>query len=137
MAFLDGSPPERCRSCPFSFAPPPRVTSPCLQGGEAHQWMHATPDVPRACLVRLCQPIVDYFTSRSGGELRMNARLQSIALAAGGAVDGFRLTDGTTVRGDLYVSAMPGAHNPCDRCGDGISSLAASPAAPASGLLGV
>jgi hypothetical protein len=51
--------------------------------------------------------MVDYFAAR-GGELRLNARLQSIVLDAEGAVDGFRLTDGATVRGDLYVSAMPG-----------------------------
>ena len=62
---------------------------------------------PHACLVRLCEPLVEYFRAR-GGEMRLNSRLQSIQLDEEGLVDGFRLTDGTTVRGDLYVSAMPG-----------------------------
>ena len=66
------------------------------------------------CLTRLCQPMAEYFAAR-GGELRLNARLQSILLDPEGAVDGFRLTDGSTVRGDLYVSAMPGmcTNTPC------------------------
>ena len=53
---------------------------------------------------------MDYFRAR-GGELRLNSRLQSIQLDEEGLVDGFRLTDGTTVRGDLYVSAMPGVQS--------------------------
>lgn len=55
---------------------------------------------------RLCQPMVDYFTAK-GGELRMNARLQKIALNADGSVKNFQLTNGETVEGDLYISAMP------------------------------
>ena len=56
---------------------------------------------------RLCQPIVDYFSAR-GGELRMNSRLQKIELNKDGTVKHFLLTDGTIVKGDIYVSAMPG-----------------------------
>ena len=56
--------------------------------------------------------MADYFRQR-GGELRVNARLQNILLhPESGEVDGFRLTDGSTVRGDLYVSAMPGESAP-------------------------
>ena len=43
-----------------------------------------------------------------GGELRCNSRLQKILLGSGGAVEGFQMADGSTVTGDLYVSAMPG-----------------------------
>ena len=60
---------------------------------------------------RLCQPIVDYFTGK-GGSFRYNARLQKILLGSSGQVEGFQLADGSTVTGDLYVSAMPGEHEP-------------------------
>ena len=56
---------------------------------------------------RVCQPMADYFLAR-GGEVRVNSRLQRIELNGDGSVSAFRLADGTTVQGDLYVSAMPG-----------------------------
>lgn len=56
---------------------------------------------------RLCQPMVDYFTGK-GGSFRYNARLQKIQLGSDGKVEGFQLSDGSTVTGDLYLSAMPG-----------------------------
>ena len=52
--------------------------------------------------------MADYFLAR-GGEVRVNSRLQRIELNGDGSVSAFRLADGTTVQGDLYVSAMPGA----------------------------
>eukprot|EP00891_Asterochloris_glomerata_P008447 jgi/Astpho2/8447/Aster-07632 len=55
---------------------------------------------------RLCQPMVDYFKQK-GGELRFNARLKDIQLNNDGSVKCYRLADGSTVEGDLYVSAMP------------------------------
>jgi len=55
---------------------------------------------------RLCQPMVDHFTAR-GGEVRMNARVKEIVLNEDGSVKELALTDGTSVTGDLYVSAMP------------------------------
>ncbi|DBA75501.1 TPA: securin [Trebouxia sp. C0004] len=55
---------------------------------------------------KLCQPIVDHFTQR-GGEIRMNARLKEIELNDDDSVKRFRLADGSTLEGDLYVSAMP------------------------------
>ncbi|BDA45733.1 15-cis-phytoene desaturase, chloroplastic/chromoplastic [Coccomyxa sp. Obi] len=55
---------------------------------------------------RLCQPMVDYFLAK-GGEFRYNARVQKILLGSDGRVDGFQLTNGSTVKADLYVSAMP------------------------------
>lgn len=56
---------------------------------------------------RLCQPMVDYFTGK-GGSFRYNSRLQKFLLGNDGQVEGFQLADGSTVTGDLYVSAMPG-----------------------------
>ncbi|KAA6418677.1 MAG: phytoene desaturase [Trebouxia sp. A1-2] len=55
---------------------------------------------------KLCQPIVDHFTQR-GGEIRMNARLKEIELNDDDSVKRFKLADGSTLEGDLYVSAMP------------------------------
>lgn len=60
-----------------------------------------------SCCGRLCQPMVDYFLAK-GGEFRYNARVQKILLGSDGRVDGFQLTNGSTVKADLYVSAMPG-----------------------------
>ena len=60
-------------------------------------------------LYRLCQPMVDYFTGK-GGELKYNSRLQKILLGNNGQVEGFQLANGSTVTGDLYVSAMPGVY---------------------------
>lgn len=51
--------------------------------------------------------MVDYFRAK-GGEFRYNSRLQKIVLGADGRVDGFQLSDGSTVKADLYISAMPG-----------------------------
>ncbi len=51
--------------------------------------------------------MVDYFLAK-GGEFRYNARVQKILLGSDGRVDGFQLTNGSTVKADLYVSAMPG-----------------------------
>lgn len=51
--------------------------------------------------------MVEYFRAK-GGELQYNARLQEIQLGEDGNVTGFQLADGSTVTGDLYVSAMPG-----------------------------
>eukprot|EP00775_Hariotina_reticulata_P010931 gene10931-11085_t len=55
---------------------------------------------------RLCQPLVDYFVGK-GGQIRMNARLKDIQLNADGSVKQLLLTNGETVDGDLYISAMP------------------------------
>lgn len=38
----------------------------------------------------------------------MNARLKEIELNDDDSVKCFRLADGSTIEGDLYVSAMPG-----------------------------
>ncbi|KAF5842294.1 flavin-containing amine oxidoreductase-domain containing protein [Dunaliella salina] len=55
---------------------------------------------------RLCEPMVNYFTSR-GGELRMNARLKQIVLNEDNSVKHFELLNGEIVEGDAYMSAMP------------------------------
>jgi len=55
---------------------------------------------------RLCQPIVDHFTAK-GGEIRMNQRVKEFVLNDDGSVKHLAMTDGSTVEGDLYVSAMP------------------------------
>ncbi|CAK9230170.1 unnamed protein product [Sphagnum troendelagicum] len=55
---------------------------------------------------RLCKPVVEHF-SALGGEVRLNARLQKIELNEDGTVKHYLLTDGSTVEGDIYVSAMP------------------------------
>ena len=46
--------------------------------------------------------------SESLGCCRYNARLKEIELNEDDSVKCFRMADGTTVEGDLYVSAMPG-----------------------------
>ena len=51
--------------------------------------------------------MADFLLAR-GGEVRMNSRLQRIDLRVDGSVSAFCLADGTSVQGDLYVSAMPG-----------------------------
>lgn len=56
---------------------------------------------------RLCQPMADEITS-NGGELRLNSRLSEIVLNDDDTVRHFRMQDGSTIEGDLYVSAMPG-----------------------------
>lgn len=55
---------------------------------------------------RLCEPMVEHFKAR-GGELRMDARLKDVVLNDDGSVNHFRLVNGETVEGDLYISAMP------------------------------
>jgi len=55
---------------------------------------------------RLCQPMVDYFTSR-GGELKMNSRVQKIILNEDKTVKCLKLTDGSEIEGDVYISAVP------------------------------
>lgn len=60
---------------------------------------------------RLCQPLVDYITSK-GGEIRLNAPLKEICLNSEGTVQSFliRGLDGAAdeiLTADLYVSAMP------------------------------
>jgi len=57
---------------------------------------------------RLCQPIVDHFTSRPDCNLRMKAGLREIVPSAdGNSVEKIVLLDGSEVTADLYVSAMP------------------------------
>lgn len=56
---------------------------------------------------RLCQPMVDYFTSR-GGKLQMEARLSDIELNEDGSVKCLNLIGGEKIEADLYISAMPG-----------------------------
>ena len=41
---------------------------------------------------------------------RYNARLKEIELNSDDSVKCFKMADGTTVEGDLYVSAMPGLY---------------------------
>jgi 15-cis-phytoene desaturase len=43
-----------------------------------------------------------------GGEVQLNACLQKIELNEDGTEEHYLLTDGSTVEGDIYVSAMPG-----------------------------
>ena len=54
---------------------------------------------------------MDYFVGK-GGSFRYNSRLQKFILGSNGQVEGFQLSDGSTVTGDLYVSAMPGEPGP-------------------------
>ena len=60
---------------------------------------------------RLCQPLVDYITQRSG-EVRLNAPLKEILLNEDGTVRGFLLrglngSEDEVFTADAYVSAMP------------------------------
>eukprot|EP00195_Chlamydomonas_chlamydogama_P005866 CAMPEP_0202905030 /NCGR_PEP_ID=MMETSP1392-20130828/32148_1 /ASSEMBLY_ACC=CAM_ASM_000868 /TAXON_ID=225041 /ORGANISM="Chlamydomonas chlamydogama, Strain SAG 11-48b" /LENGTH=577 /DNA_ID=CAMNT_0049592943 /DNA_START=19 /DNA_END=1752 /DNA_ORIENTATION=+ len=55
---------------------------------------------------RLCQPMVDHFTAK-GGEIKMEARVRDIVLNDDGSVKNLQLTNGETVEGDVYISAMP------------------------------
>ena len=60
---------------------------------------------------RLCQPLVDYITQRSG-EVRLNAPLKEILLNEDGTVKGFLLrglngSEDEIFTADAYVSAMP------------------------------
>jgi len=60
---------------------------------------------------RLCQPMVDYITTR-GGEVRLNAPLKEILLNPDGTVKGFLIrglngAEDEVLTADSYVSAMP------------------------------
>jgi 15-cis-phytoene desaturase len=59
---------------------------------------------------RLCQPLVDYVTSK-GGEVRINSPLKQILLNEDGSVKGFLIrglngAEDEIITADLYVSAM-------------------------------
>lgn len=56
---------------------------------------------------RLCQPMVDYMTSR-GGAIKMESRVKDIVLNEDGSIKNLKLVNGETVEGDLYISAVPG-----------------------------
>ncbi|HEX8218891.1 MAG TPA: FAD-dependent oxidoreductase [Chloroflexia bacterium] len=59
---------------------------------------------------RLFRPLISHLRTR-GVDVRFNAKVKQVLYKpVEGAVEGFELADGTTVRGDIYVSAMP-AHN--------------------------
>ena len=58
---------------------------------------------------RLCQPTVDYIKER-GGEVKLNARVKGIELCDDGSVRCLQLSNGESIEGDLYVSAVPGTY---------------------------
>ncbi|HET6261591.1 MAG TPA: FAD-dependent oxidoreductase, partial [Chloroflexia bacterium] len=59
---------------------------------------------------RLFRPLLSQLRAR-GVDVRFNAKVKQVRYdPAQGVVEGFELADGTTVRGAVYVSAMP-AHN--------------------------
>lgn len=45
----------------------------------------------------------------NGGEIRTKQRLQQIVLNDDDTIKHFQMQDGSTIEGDLYVSAMPGS----------------------------
>ena len=53
---------------------------------------------------------------------RMNARLKEIELNDDDSVKCFKLADGSTIEGDLYVSAMPGKQWAVLDCKHGVTS---------------
>lgn len=55
---------------------------------------------------RLCQPMVDYVTSR-GGEVKMNQKLKEIVLNDDNSVKHYLMDDGSVVEADLYLSSAP------------------------------
>jgi uncharacterized protein with NAD-binding domain and iron-sulfur cluster len=55
---------------------------------------------------RLCQPMADEIQA-NGGEIRTGQRLKEIVLNSDDSVKHFKMQDGSTIEGDLYVSAMP------------------------------
>lgn len=60
---------------------------------------------------RLCEPLVEYITSR-GGEVRLNAPLKEIIVDPEGMVQGFKLrglngAPDQEFKADIYVSALP------------------------------
>jgi len=56
---------------------------------------------------RLCQPMVDHFSSKTGGSVHMNKRLDKIVLNDDATVKAFKMTDGDEIEADVYVSTMP------------------------------
>lgn len=59
---------------------------------------------------RLFRPLLSRLRAR-GVDVRFNAKVKQVRYdPAQGVVEGFELADGTTVKGDIYISAMP-AHN--------------------------
>merc|ERR1719284_2046052 len=81
---------------------------PDLDDGKCHDGRVQDPDAAhqdrerrRECFERACT------AAAAGGEVRMNARVKEIVLNEDGSVKELALTDGTSVTGDLYVSAMP------------------------------
>lgn len=50
--------------------------------------------------------MVNYFTAK-GGQIMMNARIKEIVLNDDGTVKHYELTNGQSVQGDVYMSAMP------------------------------
>ncbi|HVG00860.1 MAG TPA: FAD-dependent oxidoreductase, partial [Chloroflexia bacterium] len=59
---------------------------------------------------RLFRPLLSKLQA-VGVDVRFNAKVRQVRYdPVGGVAEGFELTDGSTVRGDVYVSAMP-AHN--------------------------
>ena len=60
--------------------------------------------------VRLFRPLLDHLKSR-GVQVRFNSKVKRVNFdRSSGQVEGFELEDGSTVTGDVYISAMP-AHN--------------------------
>ena len=60
----------------------------------------------QSCIDRLS--VWRWLSSEPVSDCRFNARLKDIQLNSDGSVKCYRLADGSTVEGDLYVSAMPG-----------------------------
>lgn len=67
---------------------------------------------------QVVSPSWDFMLSRC--TCRYNARLKEIELNPDDTVKCFKMADGTTIEGDLYVSAMPGTllagRNPAKTC---------------------
>jgi 15-cis-phytoene desaturase len=55
---------------------------------------------------RLCQPMVDYVTSR-GGEVKLNQKVKEIVLNDDDTVKHYLMDDGSIVEADIYVSSAP------------------------------
>lgn len=57
----------------------------------------------------MCGPLIMMCSSQTMSfAYRYNARLKEIELNDDDSVKCFKMADGTTIEGDLYVSAMPG-----------------------------
>ena len=55
---------------------------------------------------RLCQPIVDHVTER-GGEVQTGKPISSIELNPDNTINHLKCADGSEIKADMYVSAMP------------------------------